>query len=101
MLRVRADDRPSCSAFDAFDATLGVVTFEVLLFGISRNLLPRPMELRVRRSSTSPSPSLSTLVPLATLTDRLRTAQLPPRRRTLALRTENDVPGSDKRVSWV
>ena len=28
MLRVRADDRPSCRAFDAFVATFGLVTFD-------------------------------------------------------------------------
>ncbi len=30
MLRVRADDRPSCSAFDAMRATFGLVTFDDL-----------------------------------------------------------------------
>jgi len=36
MLRVRADDRPSRSAWDAFVATFWLVTFWLLDFGMSR-----------------------------------------------------------------
>lgn len=34
MLRFRADERPSCSAFDAFAATFGLVTFDEDFFAI-------------------------------------------------------------------
>lgn len=59
MLRVRADERPSCSALEALAATFGLVTFELLDFGMGV-LPPSPPEESPQGSERFPAAELMT-----------------------------------------